>query len=161
MTSNCADQREIDSEPAFFNYTNHLQAEKRYLLEEALPDWRHKAVRLNHEQRQLDTKVLFRDRAGITGDFKTWWIALTAEVDKWLEDAEDTDIPDFDVTVADYRSFQAKEIKKVFARDERRSRKIMLELDIPEPQKLDKVDKIDSGISMGVHSDCEEYEFAT
>jgi hypothetical protein len=31
-----------DSECAFFNYTNQLTAELRYLLEDAHPDWKHK-----------------------------------------------------------------------------------------------------------------------
>ena len=159
--SNCANRQEIDSEPAFFNYTNHLQAEKRYLLEEALPDWQHKAARLNHEQRHSGTKILFRDHTGIMVDFKTWWSRLKAEVDKWLEDAKDTDIPSFDKTMADYHAFQAKEIIRVPPRDERRSLKIMLELDIPEPQKLDKGETIDSGIGMGPNSGGREYEFTT
>jgi hypothetical protein len=35
-----------DSEPAFFNYISRLKAEKHYLEEEAIPDWRHKAARV-------------------------------------------------------------------------------------------------------------------
>lgn len=61
----------------------------------------------------------------------------------------------------EYRVFQAREIRRESARSERRSRKIMLELDIPETRKLEKTDTIDSGIGMGVGSDCDEYEFAT
>ena len=94
-------------------------------------------------------------------DFRTWWAALHGAVDKWLEDAEDVEIPDFEETVAEYRIFQAKEIKKIEARSERKSRKIMLDLDIPEPKSLEKVNTLDSGIGMGSPTDMEEYEFAT
>lgn len=36
-----------DSEPAFHNYINFIQVEKTYFLEEALVDWRHKAMRID------------------------------------------------------------------------------------------------------------------
>jgi hypothetical protein len=128
-------------------------------LEEALPDWRHKAARVFHENRQCDTKVVFRGKAGSQTDFEAWWTELQGEVDKWLEEAEDTEIPDFEDTVAEYRIFQAKEIKKSLAREERRSRKITLELDVPEPKELQRVETMDSGIGMGSNSETEEYEF--
>lgn len=94
-------------------------------------------------------------------DFEIWWSALKTEVDEWLETAEDADTPGFDETVAEYQAFQAKEIRRTLARYERKSRKIMLQLDIPEAKKQEQVDKIDSGISMGIGSGCVEYEFAT
>jgi hypothetical protein len=36
-----------DSEPAFHNYINFIQVEKTYFLEEALINWRHKAMRID------------------------------------------------------------------------------------------------------------------
>lgn len=96
-----------DSEPAFFTYTSQLQSEKRYLLEEALPDWRHKAARVLQEHSACDTKVLSRGKVETGMDFETWWTKLQEEVDKWLEEAENRVTPDFEDTVAEYRIFQA------------------------------------------------------
>lgn len=36
----------------------HLQAEKRYLLEEIFPQWRHKAARVFHNHHQYDIKII-------------------------------------------------------------------------------------------------------
>lgn len=57
-------------------------------------------MRLDHEQQQFDTKIVFRDMTGTVVDFKVWWAALKSEVGKWVEEAEDTEIPEFDDTVA-------------------------------------------------------------
>lgn len=56
---------------------------------------------------------------------------------------QDTDIPDFEETVQDFRVYQAKESRRNSAREERnRRRKTMLELERPEfgEHKLEKVD---------------------
>jgi hypothetical protein len=157
---NSADNCILDLEPAFFTYQNQIRAEKRYLLEEALPDWRHKAARVSHENRQCGAKAIFHDKVGSQIEFETWWTQLQEEVGKWLEDAEDTEIPEFEETVAEYRVFQAKEIKKGLAREERRSRKIMLELDVPEP-KRERAETMDSGIGMTYNTEAEQYEFTS
>lgn len=50
-----------DSEPAFHNYINFLQAEKTHFLEEAIVDWRHKAMRIDVSSpmpSKLDLSVL-------------------------------------------------------------------------------------------------------
>lgn len=150
-----ADISLLDSEPAFFNYQNHLRAEKRYLLEEALPDWRHKAARVFHEHRQCDVKAVFHGNAGSQLDFETWWTRLQEEVGKWLEDTEDTEIPEFENTVAEHGVLQAEEVKKGLAREERCSRKITLELDVPEP-KRERAETMDSGIGMAYNSEAEQ-----
>ena len=36
--------------------------------------------------------------------FETWWTELQEEVGKWLE-AENTEVPDFEGTFAEYRIF--------------------------------------------------------
>lgn len=147
----------VDSEPAFFNYINQLRAEREYLLQEALPDFRHKAARVNSELQQYRIRASLQDEAGKKIEFATWWKSLQVEVDRWMEEAEDTDLPDFDETVAEFRIFQAKEIRKNQARLERRSRKIMLDLDIPEPKNSDQPERLDSGVGMETQveiSDC-------
>jgi hypothetical protein len=61
-----------DSEPAFFTYTDQLQSEKRYLLEQALPVWRHKAARDLQERSAYDTRVLFRSKVKTGTAFEAW-----------------------------------------------------------------------------------------
>jgi hypothetical protein len=145
---NSAETYLSDSEPAFFTYQNQLRAEKRYLLEEALPDWRHKAARVFQEHRHSDNKAVFSGRTVPQTDFETWWSKLQEEIHKLLEDAEDTEVPEFEDTVAEYRIYRTKEIKKGEAREERRSRKIMLELDAPELKIRERAETMDSGIDM-------------
>ena len=134
-----------DSEPAFFNYTNHLQAEKHYLLTEALPDWRHKAATVDREfEYACESLKKMKAKSEKGGDITVWWINLQIEVERWMEEAEDVDVPDFEETVADFKAFQAKEIRKSQARAQRNNRRVTLVLDARESKKLEKVD---SGIS--------------
>ena len=138
-----------DSEPAFFAYQNQLRAEKRYLLEEALPDWRHKAVRVFRERGRSDNKLVFcGGRTVPPTDFETWWSKLQDEVRRLLEDAEDTKVPGFEDTIAEYRTLRGKQIQKGHAGEERRGRKVMLELHTPEPKVRERAKTIDSGIDM-------------
>ena len=144
-----------NSEPAFFTYTSQLQSEKRYLLEEALPDWRHKAARVLQEHSACDTKVLFRIKVETGTDFETWWTELQEEVDKWLEEVENRVVPDFKDTVAEYRIFQAQEVNMSLARKNGRSWRFKLELEAPEPNMLEVLKTIDSGIGVGINSKTE------
>jgi hypothetical protein len=110
-------------------------------VEEALPDWRHKAARVSFEIQQFDVPISVRDKDGKEIALRAWWTALQRAVKELSEEAEDTDIPDFEDTVAAYRHFQSKEIKKAQARAQRRSRKILLDLAIPEPKTPDKCER--------------------
>ena len=83
-----------DSEPTFFTYNHQLQAEKRYLLEVALTDWRHEAIRVLHEHRKCDIQTAFQGKDHRQPDFETWWAELQRKVDKMVEEAEDMEIPD-------------------------------------------------------------------
>src|SRR5277367_1116113 len=148
-----------DSEPAFFTYTSQLQSEKRYLLEEALPDWRHKAARVLQEHSACDIKVLFSSKVETGTDFETWRTELQEEADKWLEEAENRVIPDFEDTVAEYRIFQAQEVNMSLARKNGRSWRFKLELEAPEPNMLEVLKTIDSGVGVGISSETEDYEF--
>lgn len=72
-----------------------------------------------------------------------WWNRLQNALEKWTDEVEDIEIPDFEETVQDYRMFQAKESRRMSAREERnRRRKTMLDLERPEIEgrKLEKVD---------------------
>lgn len=72
-----------------------------------------------------------------------WWISLRDVVERWSDEVEDIDIPDFDDTVHEYRVFQAKESRRNSAREERNyRRKTMLDLERPKlgGRKLQKVD---------------------
>lgn len=128
-----------DSEPAFYNYITFLLAEKTYFLEEAIIDWRHKAMRIDFAGHH-DTKLKIDGKS--TTALK-WWAALQDTVETWMDAVEDIDIPDFEETVQEYRVFQAKESKRNSAREERnRRRKTMLDLERPDfgERKLEKVD---------------------
>jgi len=89
-----------DSEGAFFNYVNHLAAERQYLLEDALPDWKHKASRVRLED-YADMTVTFRGREMTVAE---WYSRLTDTVGYWSYEAMAMELPDFEETVAEYRS---------------------------------------------------------
>ncbi|KAK5058865.1 hypothetical protein LTR84_011129 [Exophiala bonariae] len=88
------------SEGAFFNYVNHLAAERRYLLEDALPDWKHKASRAGLRQYN-DLMLTFRGK-----EMKVieWFSQLQAAVSFWCYEARQTELPDFDSTILEYES---------------------------------------------------------
>lgn len=128
-----------DSEPAFHNYINFLLAEKTYFLEEAIVDWRHKAMRIDFAGHHDMTVQI----EGKSTTALRWWAAIQDTVETWTDGVEDIDIPDFEETVQEYRVFQAKESRRNSAREERnRRRKTMLDLERPEfgERKLEKVD---------------------
>ena len=87
-----------DSEPAFFNYIGRLKAEKGYLESEAIPDWRHKAARVDYEQ-QISESIQFTDELG---NIRIWLASLRETTSKWFKEAAETEIPSFSVTVAEY-----------------------------------------------------------
>ena len=58
--------------------------------------------------------------------------------------------------MAEYRALQAKEIKKGLAREERRSRSIMFELDMPEPRSCERAETVDSAVEVAFTSEAED-----
>jgi len=157
----------VVSEPAFFNYINHLRAEKEYLLEvshqfgdtiqilssgpasltviltqEAYPDWKHKATRIDLGGLH-NVEMTINDKATT---LLKWWNSLRNTVEQWMENAEDAEIFNFDETVKEYETYQAKEIRKNEARNERnRRRKTILDLERPD---FNKLEKMDSGVGL-------------
>jgi hypothetical protein len=71
----------LDSEPAFSNYIGRLKAEKRYLEDEAMPDWRHKA---DYQHQESDLAVCFADEAGTETNIQNWWTVLYNTATKWF-----------------------------------------------------------------------------
>ena len=62
-----------------------------------------------------------------------WWATLQDQVERWTNEVEDIDIPDFEETVKAYGVFRAKESRRASAREERnRRRKTVLDLERPE-----------------------------
>ncbi|KIX03661.1 uncharacterized protein Z518_07214 [Rhinocladiella mackenziei CBS 650.93] len=102
------------SEGAFFNYVNHLAAERRYLLEDAHPDWKHKASRagLNNYGELLLT---FRGKEMTVAE---WFSQLQAAEAFWIHEAKQTELPDFESTVLEYQSQSSTPSSEVGEDDE-------------------------------------------
>jgi len=63
-------------------------------------------------------------------------LKLNEEVGKWLGGAENTEVPGFEDIVAGYRIFQAQRVSTSLGRKNRRSWRIKLELEAPDPTSL-------------------------
>lgn len=119
-----------DSEPAFFNYTCNLRAEKQYFLTKALPDWRHKLKRVNQDYNSIircrspsaspSPASVTLDAAQVScaatkADFDTesfikWQMNLQNAVASWVNFSENTQIPEFEATVAELSLQQRREM---------------------------------------------------
>lgn len=89
-----------DSEGAYFNYVNHCAAEQRYLVEDAFPDWRHKASRAGLKNYH-GLRVTF---AGKEMTIAEWFAQLQTAVTFWSQQARAITLPDFDTTVLELQS---------------------------------------------------------
>ena len=127
----------LDSEPAFFNYIRQVVAEKEYLLTEILPEWKHKFYRV---KKPNTSQSCTPQESRIDNEICEWWDNLHEEIEKWQDEAEDIEIPDFEETVAEYKFFQMKELRKTRFKQERRSRQTTIDLDGTVPKKLGKID---------------------
>ncbi|KIX98509.1 uncharacterized protein Z520_05810 [Fonsecaea multimorphosa CBS 102226] len=87
------------SETAFFNYMNALSAERRYLLEDAHPDWKHKASRAGLSQYG---ELLLTCR-GKEMTVAEWFDQLQRAEQLWVQEAKDAELPDFESTVTEYQ----------------------------------------------------------
>jgi hypothetical protein len=90
----------VDSEGAFFNYTNHVDAERRYLLEDAYPDWKHKSSRAGLNEYN-NIKLTFKGRQMTLSE---WFSQLQTAVSYWCDEAQDTELPEFETTIMEYES---------------------------------------------------------
>ncbi|KAK6364801.1 hypothetical protein LTS17_011906 [Exophiala oligosperma] len=88
------------SEGAFFNYVNHVAAERRYLLEDAHTDWRHKASRAGLQQ-YAHLLLTFRGKEMTVSE---WFTQLQAAETFWIQAAKETELPDFESTILEFQS---------------------------------------------------------
>ncbi|KAL6249216.1 hypothetical protein RBB50_004279 [Rhinocladiella similis] len=88
------------SEGAFFNYVNHVAAERRYLLEDAHTDWRHKASRAGLQQ-YGDLSLTFRGKQMTVNE---WFTRLQTAEAFWIQAAKETELPDFESTILEFQS---------------------------------------------------------
>lgn len=92
------------SETSFFNYTNALLAERSYLLEDAHPDWKHKArhagpLSNNSTSPYANLPVTYRGQKITVAQ---WFDRLHAAEALWVQFARDAALPDFESTVLEY-----------------------------------------------------------
>ena len=86
-----------DSEISSFNYTNALAAERSYLLEDAHPDWKHKA-------RLISSYLLSSGALNSYANISKWMTQLRQAESRWIQFARDSQVPDFEGTVLEYES---------------------------------------------------------
>src|SRR5690349_9938721 len=91
-----------DSECAFFNYNNQLTAELRYLLEDAHPDWKHKASRAGlvfNDGKYRDLCMRFH---GKDVTLQQWFKQLENTEALWIREATRFEMPQFETTIWEY-----------------------------------------------------------
>jgi hypothetical protein len=96
--------RAADSETSFFNYINAVSAERGYLLQDAHPDWKHKARLaglLSPTSPYANVPVTYRGKAMTVAD---WMQQLSAAEALWIQSARDAVLPDFESTVLEYQT---------------------------------------------------------
>jgi hypothetical protein len=91
---------EAFNEGAFFTYRSQLTNERSYLLDDCLPDWKHK---LSHvDLTRYGELPMMHGGRQITA--QQWLDRLRATVLFWANEARSAEIPDFEETVIEYRS---------------------------------------------------------
>ncbi|ETI19442.1 hypothetical protein G647_09276 [Cladophialophora carrionii CBS 160.54] len=92
------------SETSFFNYINAVSAERAYLLQDAHPDWKHKARLaglLSPSSPYANIPVTYRGKSMTVAE---WMQQLNAAEELWIQSARDAVLPDFEGTVLEYQS---------------------------------------------------------
>jgi hypothetical protein len=137
-----------DSAPVFFNYISRFKAEKCYFEGEAIPDWRHKAARVDHEHQNSELAIGFTDQAGRKTNFQIWLAVLRNTADKWFKEVEKVEIPDFNETIAAYHLLQAEMTGRIEDTSSQVSPCILLGFKIPKTRTVRTRDTLDSGLGM-------------
>lgn len=126
--------RATDSEPAYFWYQSQVRTEANYLIAEALPDWKHKATKIAREcVRQGISLDPDTARTGVEAEFARWFATLKDEVEEWKKVAEASEVPDFDLAVADLLNMLAQKTTQSVAGADL------------EDEGLRRMEKVDSG----------------
>ncbi|EXJ53989.1 hypothetical protein A1O7_09326 [Cladophialophora yegresii CBS 114405] len=97
------------SETSFFNYMNAVSAERAYLLQDAHPDWKHKARLaglLSPSSPYANIPVTYRGKSMTVVE---WMQQLSAAEALWIQSARDAVLPDFEGTVLEYQTFLGDE----------------------------------------------------
>jgi hypothetical protein len=91
-----------------------LKAEKGYLESEVIPDWRHKAARVD---RRISESTQFTDELE---KIRIWLARLRETTSKWFKEAAETEIPSFNITVAEYlltgNAFEQGNIQEIYSK---------------------------------------------
>lgn len=115
--------------------------EGQYLVGEALPDWKHKAIRV---ARECDLHGIIVDpveaQAGAKADFANWFSTLRNKVQEWKKAAEAMEVPDFDLAVVDFSDTQNLEKSSSVERPS-------LDTELVD-EGLQAIEKIDSGLGL-------------
>lgn len=93
----------IDSESAFFTYVNAVVAERRYIVEDVFPDWKHKASRIKLD----DYANLPLTFCGTQTTISQWFDRLQKTVGYWAHEAVNTPVPDFNETVTEWQALSS------------------------------------------------------
>lgn len=116
-----------------------MKNEAQYIVTEALPDWKHKATKVEQEcfwcGIMMDPDVA---KTGAEAEFARWFSTLKDEVQEWKRIAKGVEVPNFDQAVADLVAVQVRgEAPKV----DRISPGTEL-----NDEGMGKIEKVDSGI---------------
>jgi hypothetical protein len=115
--------------------------EAQYLVGEALPDWKHKATRVEHascrQEIMMDPETA---QNGSHAEFVRWFATLKDDVQEWKRIAEGVEVPDFEQAVADLTVIKVtKKATSVHGAP----------LDVKLNGKpIRKIEKVDSGIDL-------------
>ena len=91
---------EAFDEGSFLTYTNQLTNERSYLLEDALPEFKHKLRNIKLDT-WLDTPIIHRGQDTTVGQ---WLDKIHSTVLYWGNEARLVETPDFNETVTEYQS---------------------------------------------------------
>ena len=88
------------NEGAFFTYQGQLANERAHLLDDCLPDWKHKFSHLNLDN-YYDLPIT---HSGSQMTVRAWVERLQSRVFHWANEARLAEIPDFEDTIIEYKS---------------------------------------------------------
>ena len=98
---------DIDSETAFFNYVNAITAERTYLLQDAHPEWKHKArVAGLTNPDHANMSLIYRGKEITVAQ---WFSQLSETENAWIRRARETELPEFESTVLEFQHLSEME----------------------------------------------------
>ena len=124
-----------------------MKNEAQYLVTEALPDWKHKLLRVENEcfRRRIELNPEIA-QAGAEMEFAKWVSNLKEEVQDWRRIAEAVEVPNFDEAVADLMAMQVRKASPSPNVSQASPGGGGGSVVKPEGEGVWKIEKIDSGI---------------